>query len=72
MEEVGLFHNAEHEGSSVCDGTPNKNTGNSVMQIGNIYGSTSQAGRVYSIKGLCPTLGTMQGGAANTTNKGEI
>lgn len=46
------------------DGEVNKST---INQIGNLsdsgsFGGNPQAGRVYSIEGISPTLNTMQGG----------
>ena len=59
MEENGIFYNLKHKRSADRKRASDKD--NRVKQIGSLFG-TAQAGRIYDPSGLCPTLGTMQGG----------
>lgn len=60
MEEIKVFNNPKHErpDNSIRQSDENAD----IKQLGNIFGGTSQAGRVYDISGISPCLGTMRGG----------
>ena len=70
MEEITTFNNAEHKGPD--DSIRQSDKDACVKQIGNIFGGTSQAGRVYDISGLAPCLGTMRGGVQSPIDKDRI